>query len=142
MPRKYVLCIATATLLAPLAACGAGTSSPSPPTSQVQAATSAWASAPTAPPSDSPPGSRTCVLLAQAVERATLMDPGVVTAIQTASSTADAPVGDAAQRLATAYAAALAAHNTPQEPDATAAVSAAAADMAAVCNQSGLETNG
>jgi hypothetical protein len=50
------------------------------------------------------------------------MEPGVVARIVAAASTADAPVADAAQRLA--------------------AVSAAAADMAGVCSESGLESAG
>jgi hypothetical protein len=70
------------------------------------------------------------------------MEPGVVTHIVTAATTADAPVADAAQRLATAYAKATASGNTAQEPDAVAAVSAAAADMSGVCTESGLESAG
>jgi hypothetical protein len=70
------------------------------------------------------------------------MEPGVVDRIVAASSTADAPVADAAQRLAAAYAKATTSKGTSQEPDAVAAVSAAAADMAGVCAESGLESAG
>jgi hypothetical protein len=70
------------------------------------------------------------------------MEPGVVDHIATAASTADAPVADAAQRLAAAYAKATTSKGTSQEPDAVAAVSAAAADMAGVCAESGLESAG
>jgi hypothetical protein len=77
-----------------------------------------------------------------AVDDATLMQPGVVDVIARASATADAPVGDAAQRLASAYAAAAAARGTDTEPDAVAAVSAAGADMSQVCADSGLDTVG
>jgi hypothetical protein len=94
------------------------------------------------PAPDDPPGSNTCRLLLAAVGRATLMEPGVVSSIATASSTADAPVADSAQRLAMAYAAAVAAKGTAGEPDAVAAVSAAGADMSGVCDDSGLATVG
>jgi hypothetical protein len=99
-------------------------------------------SVPTAEASGALPGTRTCTDLNTAILEATLMDPGVVTRITAASATADAPVSDAAQRLATAYAKATAAKDTPKEPDAVAAVSAAAADMAGVCAESGLESAG
>jgi hypothetical protein len=70
------------------------------------------------------------------------MEPGVIDRVVAAASTADAPVAVAAQRLAAAYAKATASRNTTQEPDAVAAVSAAAADMAGVCAESGLESVG
>jgi hypothetical protein len=91
---------------------------------------------------DDPPGAITCHLLALAVTDATLMEPGVVAAIVAASTTADAPVADSATRLSTAYASAVAAKNTDNEPDAIAAVSAAGADMSGVCDDSGLESVG
>ena len=91
---------------------------------------------------DDPPGSLTCGALLSAVTAATLMTPGVVDAITRASSTADAPVADSAQRLAAAYAGAVAAHGTGNEPDAVAAVSAAGADMTRVCDDSALATVG
>jgi hypothetical protein len=106
------------------------------------ATAAASAARPTAEPDDAPPGTRTCAELGAAIKGATLMQPGVVDRIVAASSTADAPVGDAAQRLATAYAGATAAQGGAQEPDAVAAVSAAAADMDGVCNESGLESAG
>jgi hypothetical protein len=70
------------------------------------------------------------------------MDAGVVDAIVRASRTADAPVADAAERLAAAYASAVAAHGQESEPDAIAAVSVAGADMTSVCADSGLDTVG
>ena len=91
---------------------------------------------------DDPPGSMACAALQRAVTRATLMDPGVVDAIVRASRTADAPVADAAGRLAAAYASAVAAHGLEGEPDAIAAVSVAGADMTGVCSDSGLDTVG
>jgi hypothetical protein len=94
------------------------------------------------PAPDDPPGSNTCHLLLAAVGSATLMEPGVVGSIATASSTADAPVADSALRLATAYAAAVTAKGTAGEPDAIAAVSAAGAEMSGVCDDSGLATVG
>ena len=100
--------------------------------------------APSAGPTaiDDPPGSLTCGALLSAVNGATLMTPGVVDAIARASSTADAPVADSAQRLAAAYAGAVAAHGTGNEPDAVAAVSAAGADMTRVCDDNALATVG
>jgi hypothetical protein len=80
--------------------------------------------------------------LKAAVADATLMTPGVVDAIVLAGATADAPVTDAARRLAVAYAAATAAMGTDDEPDTVAAVSAAGADMASICNDSGLDSVG
>lgn len=87
-------------------------------------------------------GRQACDLLKQAVAGATVMNPGVVSAIRSASSSADAPVSDAAKRLATAYDAAVAAHGHDNEPDAVAAVSAAGAEMARTCADAGLETVG
>jgi hypothetical protein len=91
---------------------------------------------------DDPPGSVACLALQRAVARAALMDPGVVDGIVRASRTADAPVADAAERLAAAYASAVAAHGLEGEPDAIAAVSVAGADMTSVCADSGLDTVG
>lgn len=70
------------------------------------------------------------------------MQAGVVDAVVTASRSADAPVADAARRLAAAYAGALAARDTQHEPDAVAAVSVAGAEMASTCNDAGLEATG
>jgi vacuolar-type H+-ATPase subunit H len=70
------------------------------------------------------------------------MNPGVITDITDATRTADAPVADAAQDLSTAYRKAIAAHDTEAEPDAVAAVSAAAAELVKICGDSGLETAG
>lgn len=101
---------------------------------------------PTPAPSDSsaladdPPGRFTCRNLATAVRNGSLMEPGVVEAIVGASGTADAPVADAAAALGQAYGKALTSHGTLAEPDAIAAVSAAAADMSQVCADSGLDS--
>jgi hypothetical protein len=91
---------------------------------------------------DEPPGTNTCHQLRLAITDATLLVPGVVDSIVQASSTADAPVADAAQRMAAAYAAAVTAKGSDSEPDAVAAVSAAAAAMSGVCDDSGLDTVG
>jgi hypothetical protein len=91
---------------------------------------------------DDPPGSMACGELRDAVTGATLMEAGVVDRIVRYSSSADAPVADSAQRLAAAYAAAVAAHGTDNEPDAVAAVSVAGADMSTICDESGLDTVG
>jgi hypothetical protein len=91
---------------------------------------------------DDPPGTNACHRLRAAVIGATLMQPGVVDSIVTASSTADAPVADAAQRMAAAYAAAVTAEGSDSEPDAVAAVSAAGAAMSGVCGDSGLDAVG
>src|SRR3954447_14161817 len=94
------------------------------------------------PVADEPPGTATRHLLRAAVTSATLMDPGVVEAIAKASSTADAPVAESAQRLAAAYAAAVTAKGSDTEPDAVAAVSASGVAMSSVCDDSGLDTVG
>jgi hypothetical protein len=91
---------------------------------------------------DDPPGTITCQKLVAAVTAGTLMEAGVVDDVVAASSTADAPVADAADRLAAAYAAAVTATGSDSEPDAIASVSAAGADMSSVCDDSGLETVG
>ncbi len=88
------------------------------------------------------PGTLACQALITAVRDGTLMSPGVVDGIVRAGTTADAPIADAAQRLAAAYAAAVSARGTDGEPDAVAAVSAAGVDMTTVCDESGLETVG
>ena len=93
-------------------------------------------------PADTPPGTVSCARLAAAIQRSSLMEPGVIDDIDRMSRTADAPVADAAGRLSTAYADAVAATGTADEPDRIAAVSAAAADMSGVCDDSGLETVG
>ncbi|GAB1689675.1 hypothetical protein [Krasilnikovia sp. M28-CT-15] len=115
-----------------LAGCGGG----SPPPATTPAPSSASAAV------DDPPGTITCTKLTRAIADGTLMEPGVVDDIVATSRTADAPVADAARRLGEAYAAAVAAHGTENEPDAVAAVSAAGAEMSAVCIDSGLETAG
>ena len=95
-----------------------------------------------AAPVDEPPGTVACGKAVDAVRDATLMNPGVITDITTASETADAPVADAAQTLAQAYTKAVEAHGTEEEPDAVATVSAAAAELVKICGDSGLETAG
>lgn len=131
-----------------LAACGHSTPAPPAPPAVPPATTSAMAAppapadVPTAEASGALPGTRTCADLTTAITQATLMEPGVVDRIVKASSTADAPVADAARRLSAAYAKATTSKGTAQEPDAVAAVSAAAADMAGVCAESGLESAG
>ena len=103
--------------------------------------TTAATSAAPSPPGD-PSGAVACGKAISAVRAATLMDPGVITDIATAAGPADAPIADAAQRLSKAYTAAVAAHDKDTEPDAIAAVSAAAAELVTICNDSGLETAG
>jgi len=90
------------------------------------------------PSADGPPGAIACGKAALAVRDATLMNPGVITDITRASGTADAPVADAAQHLSEAYTEAAGAHGTGAEPDAVAAVSAAAAELLRICSDSGL----
>ncbi|MFB9357740.1 hypothetical protein [Actinoplanes nipponensis] len=91
---------------------------------------------------DEPPGALTCGKAVRAVRDASLMQPGVIADIAGAAGTADAPVADAAQALSAAYTKAVAAHGTDAEPDAVAAVSAAAAELVAICDDSGLATTG
>jgi hypothetical protein len=100
--------------------------------------------APSPPPIliDDPPGTLTCAALATAIADSSLMAPGVVDGVVRSSGTADAPVADAAQRLGAAYAVAISSAGTDQEPDAVAAVGAAASDMSSVCSDSGLRTVG
>ena len=76
------------------------------------------------------------------MDAGSFMTPGVVDEIVSASATADAPLADAAGRLAAAYRAAVAAKDKDDEPDKIAAVGAAASDMSGVCAQSGLRTVG
>jgi hypothetical protein len=97
---------------------------------------------PTARSSVAPPGAAACTLLVTAIEEATLMQPGVADTIASASASADQPVAAAGHRLATAYAAAVASHDTDGEPDAVADVSAAGAEMKTACVDAGLETAG
>jgi hypothetical protein len=94
------------------------------------------------PAADNPPGLITCAQLAAAIAAGSLMTPGVVDGIANAAETADAPVADAARRLKNSYDQAVAAKNKANEPDAVAAVSAAASDMSGVCADSGLRTVG
>ncbi|MGX6602311.1 hypothetical protein ACWKSP_09285 [Micromonosporaceae bacterium Da 78-11] len=145
MPRSLSALVLIA-LTAVLVGCSDDGVAPAPP---ADPAASTWTVTGSAEPDtsasgvvDDPPGTITCALLAAAIERSSLMEPGVTDDINRASGTADAPVADAAKRLTEAYAAAVAAVGATDEPDKTAAVSAAAADMAGVCADSGLETVG
>ena len=114
-----------------------------PRATPVPPATSAVAPSAVAPSAvDDPPGALTCAALATAIARSSLMTPGVVDEVVKAAATADAPVADAAERLGVAYARAVSAAGTEQEPDAVAAVGAAASDMSGVCSDSGLRTVG
>ncbi|MCA2215444.1 hypothetical protein [Jidongwangia harbinensis] len=140
MPRSSLLVPVYALIL--LGGCpvllGACTDDATPPPS----AASVTGSPAEAPVTEETPGLLACGTLSTAVTDGTLMTPGVVDGIVRASATADAPVADAAQRLAAAYASAVAASGMESEPDAVAAVSAAAADMTGVCDDSGLERVG
>jgi len=91
---------------------------------------------------EDPPGAQACAALAQAIDDSSLMTAGVVDGIARASGTADAPVADAAERLLIAYGKAVSSAGTEGEPDAVAAVGAAASDMSSVCSDSGLRTVG
>ncbi|WP_244875967.1 hypothetical protein [Winogradskya consettensis] len=125
---------ALAALLGLLGACTADT-----------ARTTAPAPAPSpsvSPAVDEPPGSLACAKVIAAVRDATVMMPGVADTILQATGTADAPVADAAQRLAEAFTAAVQAQGAEDEPDKIAAVSAAAAEMVEICRDSGLESAG
>jgi hypothetical protein len=137
---RWPLFIAFASILLFVGGCSSGSDAPAPVASAV--GDHAPFPSPSMAPVDDPPGTNTCKLLVAAINGATLMEPGVVDAIVAASSTADAPVGDAAQRLGAAYAAAVTASTSPDEPDKVAAVSAGASDMANVCDESGLATVG
>lgn len=108
---------------------GPGVSAPAPATADPSA-------------TEDVPGERACTALREAVRDATIMTPGVVDTVVTAAGAADAPIADAAQRLGAAYAEAVAARGTDGEPDAVAGVSAAAAEMSRLCEESGLETVG
>jgi hypothetical protein len=118
----------------------AGCSGGSPATLPTVAGPPNAASA-SAPP-DQTPGAAACALLSEAVDAASLMQPGVADAIAVASRAAGAPVDAAGGKLAAAYRAAVASLGTDGEPDAVAAVSAAGADMTTVCVDAGLETAG
>jgi len=130
------------------AACGlAGCSDDRPTVAPTPApaavpATTGSASSTTSAEIDDPPGMTACQLLLDAVGGAALMQPGVVDAIESASTTADAPIAEAAHRLASLYASAVAAKGGESEPDAVAAVSAAGTEMSEVCAASGLGTVG
>ncbi|GAB1645302.1 hypothetical protein [Krasilnikovia sp. MM14-A1259] len=129
MPRSLIAVV----LLVALAGCSGGPATPPAPTTASPSAGTV---------ADDPPGTVTCGKLTRAIADGTLMQPGVVDDIVAASATADAPVADAARRLGEAYEAAVAVHGTDREPDAVAAVSAAASEMSKVCEDSGLETVG
>jgi hypothetical protein len=140
MPRSSLLVPVYALMLfggcpALLGACSDGATPPPPSASTA-------GSPAEAPAVEETPGLLACGTLSTAVTDGTLMTPGVVDGIVRASTTADAPVADAAQRLAAAYASAVTARDLESEPDAVAAVSAAAADMTGVCDDSGLERVG
>ena len=121
----------------------AGCSDPSPkPTAAAPSAPGSEPSGAAAAQADEPPGAIACGKAVRAVRDATLMNPGVITDIVAATGTADAPVADAARDLSAAYSKAVAAHDTDAEPDAVAAVSAAAAELVQICDDSGLETVG
>ncbi|WP_203787911.1 hypothetical protein [Paractinoplanes rishiriensis] len=128
-------------LCALVAACGADHPAPSevPTGSAPSAGGPSGAGAGVA---DEPPGMIACARLAESIEDGSLMTPGVVDGVLAASETADAPVADSADRLKRAYDAALAAAGNADEPDAVAAVSAAASEMSDVCGDSGLGTAG
>jgi hypothetical protein len=138
MPRSLPALLLPALIVgSSLAACSNPAAEPQPAPPSAAPAPAASTAAP-----DDPPGTIACGKAVGAVREATLMNPGVITAITAAAGTADAPVADAAQRLSEAYTKAVAAHNKDTEPDAIAAVSAAAAELVAICNDSGLETAG
>ncbi|GGQ77750.1 hypothetical protein GCM10010166_54650 [Couchioplanes caeruleus subsp. azureus] len=109
----------------------------------VPAPAPATAAPPSTPPeADDPPGSLACGKIGEAVRAGNLMQPGVITGVSASTSTADAPVADAAARLQQAYEQAVKAQGAEEEPDLVAAVSAAAAEMVSVCADSGLSSGG
>ena len=141
------------TVLVLLAGCSSGDSTTGTGGTRLSPAPGGAASAaplagPSAGPSADPsatedvPGTVACGELAAAINDGTLMNPGVVDAVVAASGTADAPIADASERLAAAYATAKASAGSEAEPDAVAAVSAVAAEMSEVCGESGLDTVG
>ncbi|OJF10388.1 hypothetical protein EDD30_2587 [Couchioplanes caeruleus] len=122
-------------LLAVIAGCTEPAGAPAP------------APATAAPPStpavaDEPPGALACGKIGEAVREGSLMQPGVITGVSASTATADAPVADAAARLQQAYEQAVKAQGAEEEPDLVAAVSGAAAEMVAVCSDSGLSSGG
>jgi hypothetical protein len=119
-----------------VSACAGPENTPGPSSASPSSATASG------PPADDPPGTRACAKASRALRDGTVMNPGVVTDITTAAATADAPVLEAAQALAAAYTKAVAAHGADAEPDAIAAVSAAAAELTRICAASGLEVAG
>ena len=137
MSRSWLPGVLALTLGCSALSAGCSDDATPPPPASASAAP-AQSPAVQSPAVEETPGLRACGTLWTAVDDGTLMTPGVVDGIVRASTTADAPVGDAAQRLAAAYAAAMAARGMESEPDAVAAVSAAAADMTGVCDDSGL----
>jgi hypothetical protein len=120
-----------------LAGCGDDTpvATPTTPAPQISAFVSVG-------PTEARPGSAACALLVQAIEDATLMQPGVADAVVAASQSGDEDVAAEGRRLGAAYAAAISSRGTDGEPDAVAAVSAAGADMRALCVRAGLATAG
>ncbi len=120
-----------------LSSCSGDAEPTAPPPSAVAAPVPADPSA-----TEDVPGTLACRTLISAVREGTLMSPGVVDEVTRAGTTADAPIADSAQRLAAAYAKAVSARGTENEPDAVAAVSAAGSEMSTVCGESGLETAG
>ena len=94
------------------------------------------------PAADDPPGALACRQARTVIAAGTLMNPGVASGVAQAAINADAPIADAALRLLRAYEQAVAARGTEGEPDAVAAVSAAGAEFAGVCADSGLDTVG
>jgi hypothetical protein len=135
VPRPLLVLLIAASVVA-------GCSGPGESDTPASAPQAAVTSSAPAAPVDEPPGAIACGKAVDAVREATLMLPGVVTDIAGAAGTADAPVADAAQMLSQAYTEAVAAHGTDDEPDAVAAVSEAAAELVAICADSGLETVG
>ncbi len=134
---RPVAVVAVLVMLTGLAGCTGDDPDPAGPVAEPPPASSAPAEF-----TDDPPGAIACGQVVTAVRDASLLTPGVIDAVAAAAATADAPVADAAQRLATAYDEAVAASGTDDEPDKVAAVSAAAADMVDICGDSGLQTVG
>lgn len=120
-----------------VAGCGGEPLAPISPEPALPASATATATA-----TGDPAGAQACELVEQAVQEATLMDPGVVDGILAAEAAAEPAVSAAARALRAAHVAALAARGGATEPDAVAAVSSAGVDMAAVCRQSGLRPAG
>lgn len=135
MPRRWPLILIVASMAA---GCSGPANAPSALPSQPSNATSSAATT----FADDPPGAVACAKAARTLRDGTVMNPGVVTEIEDAAVTADAPVLEAAEALSESYTKAVAAHGTDAEPDAVAAVSEAAARLTQVCADSGLEVVG